>query len=70
MAKGYNTGDRICENCGDTNVVWYTDNETWNTLHPGGGGILCPRCFIAIYDAIEGEQCWYISTASMDRQPE
>ena len=47
-------GDKVCENCGAPNPIWFTEHEAWNKVGPGGGGILCPRCFIGFYEQLEG----------------
>ncbi len=34
-----------CQKCGGRNIVWFSDNQTWNLIAPADG-ILCPICFV------------------------
>ncbi len=36
----------ICQDCGGPNIVWFTDNATWNKVVGNDDGIFCPVCFV------------------------
>jgi hypothetical protein len=46
------TGDRVCDDCGQNNPVWFAPVALWNRVVGGPeakgdpGGVLCPICFI------------------------
>lgn len=44
--KGNPHPKECCQKCGRENIVWFTDNETWNEVMGDDGGILCPVCFV------------------------
>lgn len=51
-------GEDECHECGSTNPVWYAPSEDWNlaTAKIGREAILCPSCFIFLYERATGEE--------------
>jgi len=35
----------FCQRCGARNTVWFAQNDLWNKVMGGDGGIVCPECF-------------------------
>lgn len=38
--------ERICQDCGGLNAMWFAPNDLWNRVIPERSGIVCPVCFI------------------------
>lgn len=47
-----NQNERVCDDCGDHNPVWFAPSRVWNLIVGGPeaqgdpGGFICPVCFI------------------------
>lgn len=48
-------GDTVCQECGMSNPCWNTTNELWNAAWGNEGGVLCPGCFVKLYEIKTGD---------------
>lgn len=56
-----------CQNCGGNNIVWWIDSDRWNHVteamleETGRGAILCPACFVRMWEFMTGLQAvWHL----------
>ena len=55
-----------CDDCGGPNIVWHTDNPTWNAvMDPTDDrpAILCPVCFVKRAEASGVGSRWKLAVA-------
>lgn len=55
-SKSLESPESVCQKCGGKNIVWWVDNEMWNTAIGSSAGILCPSCFVICYEKATGLQ--------------
>lgn len=52
-------GNGPCQDCGNRNPIWYTDNEVWNQVcDPDRGLIICQTCFVIRAHAVGVHPVW------------
>lgn len=44
----------FCHRCGRSNITWSVQSEFWNVAVPEVVSILCPQCFVELYNAATG----------------
>ena len=56
--------EHYCHRCGGRNMLWHTDNETWNSLTKDikCAGIICPICLAELDKEINGKYGHWILT--------
>ena len=72
--------ERVCDECGGRNVVWWADSDRWNlataSLPTARGAILCPPCFVRLWEEATGlTAVWrmvpeHIKAAAVAQAPE
>lgn len=60
-AKPEEHPETICQDCHGPNIVWFVDNETWNRVMGGDGGIICPVCFVKRAESVGISDAWHLT---------
>lgn len=77
-ALGWEPGhpEAFCQECGRPNIAWFAPSADWNratepALAIGRAAILCPVCFVALWEAATGlASSWELrpTTSTITRQ--